>query len=185
MNTGMQTEANLMGQKAGALSASDTLYGQLGINAATHQEDLLNQAYTNQMQAGTTFLNDFYRTGLASQSSLLNNYFQDSAQFQANLPTLAGQYAQALTQATPQQQEWNSYMQLANAMNGINSAVTNTQGGGNTFGGALGTVGGLALGNSLFGGGSGAGSGLGISNLVSNVGGAISSGASWLAGLFG
>jgi hypothetical protein len=189
MNTGMQTEANLYGQKAGALAASDTLYGQMGVNAATHQEDLLNQAYTNQMQAGTNFLNEFYRTGLASQSNLLNNYFQDSAQFQANLPTLAGQYAQALTQATPQQQEWNFDIQLANAMNGINSAVTNTQGG-SSFGNALGTVGGLALGNSLFGGGSGAGagaagSGWSISNLVSNVGGAISSGASWLAGLFG
>jgi hypothetical protein len=187
MNTGMQTEANLYGQKAGALSASDTLYGQLGVNAATHQEDLINQAYTNQTQAGTNFLDNFYRTGLASQSGLLNDYFQGSEQFHSTLPTLAGQYAQAVTNATPQQQAWNSYIQLANAMNGVNSAVTNTQGGGNTFGGALGTVGGLALGNSLFGGsGAGAaGSGLGISNLVSNVGGAISSGASWLAGLFG
>jgi hypothetical protein len=189
MNTGMQTEANLMGQKAGALSASDTLYGQMGVNAATHQEDLLNQAYTNQMQAGTNFLNNFYRTGLASQSGLLNDYFQGSAQFQANLPSLAMQYASALTQATPQQQEWNSDIQLANAMNGVNSAVTNTQGG-STFGNALGTVGGLALGNSLFGGGSGAGagaagSGWSMSNLLSNVGGAFSSGASWLAGLFG
>jgi hypothetical protein len=185
MDTGMQTEANLYGQKAGALAASDTLYGQMGVNAATHQEDLLNQAYTNQMQAGTNFLDNFYRTGLSAQSSLLNDYFQGSAQFQANLPSLSLQYASALTQATPQQQEWNSYIQLANAMNGINSAVTNTQGG-SSFGNALGTVGGLAVGNSLFGGGSGsAGSSLGISNLLSNVGGAVSSGASWLASLFG
>jgi hypothetical protein len=185
LNTGMQNEANLMGQKAGALSASDALYGNLGVNAATHKEDLTNQAYTNQMQAGTNFLDNFYRTGLASQSSLLNDYFQGSAQFQSTLPTLATQYAQALTQTTPQQQAWNSYIQLSNAMNGVNSAVTNTQGGGSSFGNALGTVGGLALGNSLFGGSSAAGSGLGISNLVSNVGSAVSSGASWLAGLFG
>jgi hypothetical protein len=185
MNTGMQTEANLMGQKTGALAASDTLYGKMGVDAATHKEDLTNQAYTNQMQAGTNFLDNFYRTGLASQSTLLNDYFQGSAQFQSTLPTLAGQYAQALTQATPQQQAWNSYIQLSNAMNGVNSAVTNTQGGGSNFGNTLGTVGGLALGNSLFGSGGGVGSGLGISNLLSNVGGAVSSGASWLAGLFG
>jgi hypothetical protein len=193
MNTGMQTEANLYGQQAGALSASDTLYGNLGVNAATHQEDLINQAYTNQMNAGTNFLNNFYNNSLNDQSNLLNHYFQDSTQFEANLPTLAGQYATALTQATPQQQEWNSYIQLANAMNGINSAVTNTQGGGSSFGNALGTVGGLALGNSLFGGsGSAAGSGLGLSNLagnvgsvVSSVGDAIGSAASWVGGLLG
>jgi hypothetical protein len=194
MNTGMQTEANLMGQKAGALSASDTLYGNLGVTAATHKEDLTNQAYTNVMQAGTNFLNNFYNNSLGNQSNLLNHYFEGSAQFESTLPTLAGQYATALTQATPQQQYWNLITNLASSMNGINSAVTNTQGGGSSFGNALGTVGGVALGNSLFGGSSTAagGSGWGLSNLagnigsaVSSVGSAIGSVASWVGGLLG
>jgi hypothetical protein len=197
MNTGMQTEANLMGQKAGALSASDTLYGNLGVTAATHKEDLTNQAYTNVMQAGTNFLNNFYNNSLGNQSNLLNHYFEGSAQFEANLPTLAGQYATALTQATPQQQYWNLITNLASSMNGINSAVTNTQGGSSSFGNALGTVGGVALGNSLFGGsgnaaGSAAGSGWSLSNLAGNIGGAVSSVgnaigsvASWVGGLLG
>lgn len=166
MNTGMQTEANLYGQKAGALAASDTLYGNLGVTAATHKEDLLNQAYTNQMQAGTNFLNQFYNTGFGAQSNLLNYYLEGSSQFEANLPILAGQYANAVTNATPQQQAWNSYIQLANAMNGVNSAVTNTQSGSSSFSNALGKVGGMAAGNWLFGSAEGAGSLLGLLGLI-------------------